>query len=326
MHTQFLYWSQQRGVMVTVYYGKALAAYGFGEGHPFGPDRLDAFWKYACQRKLDEQVHIATPVSASKEEMEYFHTQQYIEKLIRLSAEGTGTLDYGDTPAYPGIYESSLVVAGCVLDGARSILSGITDRVFVPIAGLHHARRNTAAGFCAVNDIGILIEELKRNYGLQRIAYIDIDAHHGDGVFYEYEEDPDVYIADIHEDGNYLYPGSGYASETGSGNATGSKLNLPLTPPNVQDKDFYIAWKEIEDFLSRVRPEFIILQAGADSIYGDPITDMALTPKAHSHATRQLCGIADVYCQGRLLVTGGGGYNRDNIARTWTAVVTAMLG
>ena len=160
---------------------------------------------------------------------------------------------------------------------------------------------------------------------MHRIAYIDIDAHHGDGVFYEYEDDPDVYIADIHEDGNYLYPGSGYASETGSGNAIGSKLNLPLTPPDVQDKDFYIAWKEIEDFLSGVKPEFIILQAGADSIYGDPITHMALTPEAHSHATRQLCRIADEYCQGRLLVTGGGGYNRDNIARTWTAVVTSML-
>ena len=312
--------------MVTVYYGKTLAAYGFGEGHPFGPDRLDAFWKNACKQNLDSQVNVASPVSASKDELEYFHTHAYIEKLIRLSASGSGTLDCGDTPAFPGIYESALVVAGCVLDGARRIMSEETDRVFVPIAGLHHARRDTAAGFCAINDIGILIEGLRRAHGIRRIAYVDIDAHHGDGVFYEYESDPDIYIADIHEDGNYLYPGSGFSSETGTGPAIGSKLNIPLSPPDVQDEDFFTAWKKIEDFLAMAKPEFIILQAGADSILGDPITHMALTPDAHAHATRQLCRIADEHCQGRLLVTGGGGYNRGNIAKTWTAVLEALIG
>jgi acetoin utilization protein AcuC len=105
-----------------------------------------------------------------------------------------------------------------------------------------------------------------------------------------------------------------------------SKLNLPLSPPNVQDSDFYPAWKKIEDFLANAKPEFIILQAGADSILGDPITHMALSPDAHAHATRQLCRIADEHCQGRLLVTGGGGYNRKNIADTWTAVLEAMIG
>lgn len=312
--------------MITVYYGEELAAYGFGEGHPFGPDRLDAFWKNACKQCLNKQVTVASPVSASKDELEYFHTHAYVEKLIRLSALGSGTLDCGDTPAFPGIYKSASVVAGSVLDGARRIMSGRTARVFVPIAGLHHARRNTAAGFCAVNDIGILIEELRRNHDIQRIAYVDIDAHHGDGVFYEYENDPDIYIADIHEDGNYLYPGTGFSSETGTGVAKGSKLNLPLSPPNVQDKDFYSAWEKIEGFLALVKPEFIILQAGADSVLGDPITHMALTPDAHAHATRRLCRIADEHCQGRLLVTGGGGYNRGNIAKTWTAVLKALIG
>ena len=312
--------------MTTVYYGKALAAYGFGEGHPFGPDRLDAFWNAAKDEGFDKKINIATPVSASKEELEYFHTQTYIEKLIKLSAIGSGTLDCGDTPAYPGIYESASVVAGCVLDGARRIVTGDTNRAFVPIAGLHHARRDTAAGFCAVNDIGILIEYLRRKHHIQRIAYVDIDAHHGDGVFYEYENDPEIYIADIHEDGNYLYPGTGSKSETGTGAAKGTKLNLPLVPPQVQDVDFYQAWEIIEDFLTEARPEFIILQAGADSIFGDPITHMALTPAAHAHATKQLCRIADEHCQGRLLVTGGGGYNRQNIADTWTAVLETMIG
>ena len=310
--------------MVTVYYGKALAAYGFGEGHPFGPDRLDAFWNAACQSGLDSKVEIAAPVSASREELEYFHTQTYIDKLVQLSAKGSGTLDCGDTPAYPGIYESASVVAGCVLDGARRLMSGKTDRAFVPIAGLHHARCDTAAGFCAINDIGILIEELRREHHIRKIAYVDIDAHHGDGVFYEYEDDPDVYIVDIHEDGNYLYPGTGFSSESGTGKAKGTKLNLPLSPPHVHDEDFFSAWDKTESFLTSIQPEFIILQAGADSVFGDPITHMGLTPNAHSHATRQLCRIADEHCQGRLLITGGGGYNRQNIADTWTAVLQAL--
>jgi len=311
--------------MATVYYGEALAAYGFGQGHPFGPDRLNAFWNTACQSGLDSKVQIAPPVSASKEELELFHTPSYIEKLIRLSAEGSGTLDCGDTPAFPGIYESASVVAGCVLDGARRIMNGKTNRAFIPIAGLHHARRNTAAGFCAVNDIGIVIEDLRRNHNIKRIAYVDIDAHHGDGVFYEYEDDPQVFIADIHEDGHYLYPGTGFRSESGTGRAKGSKLNLPLSPPRIHNADFFPAWEKIESFLATARPEFIILQAGADSILGDPITHMGLTAEAHGHATRQLCKIADELCQGRLLVTGGGGYNRSNIAQAWTAVLRALI-
>ena len=203
-------------------------------------------------------------------------------------------------------------------------MSGKTDRAFVPIAGLHHARRDTAAGFCAINDIGILIEELRREHHIRKIAYVDIDAHHGDGVFYEYEDDPDVYIVDIHEDGNYLYPGTGFSSESGTGKAKGTKLNLPLSPPHVHDEDFFSAWDKTESFLTSIQPEFIILQAGADSVFGDPITHMGLTPNAHSHATRQLCRIADEHCQGRLLITGGGGYNRQNIADTWPAVLQAL--
>lgn len=311
--------------MTTVYYGEALAAYGFGEGHPFGPDRLDAFWNTACQSGLDRKVLLADPVSASREELELFHTPTYIEKLIRLSSLGSGTLDCGDTPAFPGIYESACFVAGSVLDGAKRIISGKSNRAFIPIAGLHHARRATAAGFCAVNDIGILIEGLRRNHNIKRIAYVDIDAHHGDGVFYEYEDDPDIYIADIHEDGHYLYPGTGFNSECGTGKAKGTKLNLPLIPPHVRDEDFYSAWNEIEGFLAVAQPEFIILQAGADSVHGDPITHMGLTAEAHSHATRRLCSIADEHCQGRLLVTGGGGYNRKNIADAWTAVLRALI-
>jgi acetoin utilization protein AcuC len=307
-----------------VYVGEALAAYGFGDEHPFGPDRLDAFWTMAQAAGLDARVSQCRPVSAGREVLEYFHTHDYVERVIEQCAAGSGYLDCGDTPALPGIDAAARVVVGSVLDAIARVLAGKCRHAFVPIAGLHHARRDSAAGFCVFNDCGIAIEVLRAQHGLQRIAYVDIDAHHGDGVFYSFEDDPDLVFADLHEDGNYLYPGTGAAEETGTGRAAGSKLNIPM-PPGAGDAQFFTAWQQAEDFIDRHRPEFILFQCGADSIDGDPITDLRYTPAAHAHATRRLCRLAERHCGGRLLAMGGGGYNRDNLARAWTAVVTALV-
>jgi acetoin utilization protein AcuC len=241
-----------------------------------------------------------------------------------MSEVGEGFLDCGDTPAFKGVFEAACFVVGSGLKALRHAMSGAHPRAFVPIAGLHHARRNSASGFCVFNDIGIIIETLRRSYGVERIAYVDIDAHHGDGVFYSFEEDPDLILADIHEDGRFLYPGTGFASETGKGAAAGTKLNVPLLP-GADDHAFHSVWPRIEEFVISGKPEFILFQAGADSIAGDPITDMAFTPGAHGHAAGRLCGIADEYCGGRIIAMGGGGYNRTNLARGWSEVVSAML-
>jgi len=309
---------------VRVYHGKALAAYGFGHGHPFGPDRLAAFWQEMTRRGLDWQCDVGAPVACSEEDLALFHTADYIARVKRLSQTGEGYLDFGDTPAFPGVFEAASVVVGSVLDGLKHILADDCRRVFVPIAGLHHARRDGAAGFCVFNDIGVLIEALRRRHGIRRVAYVDIDAHHGDGVFYGFEDDPDLIFADIHEDGRYLYPGTGAATETGAGGAKGTKLNIPMEP-GADDAAFHRVWPRVEEFLRAGKPEFLILQAGADSITGDPITHMQYTPAAHAHATTRLCALADEFCQGRIMATGGGGYDRPNLARAWCAVVEAML-
>jgi len=203
-------------------------------------------------------------------------------------------------------------------------MAGEAAHAFVPIAGLHHARRDGAAGFCVFNDCGILIEYLKQVYGLGRIAY-DIDAHHGDGVFYAFTEDAAVWIADVHEDGRFLYPGTGFADETGLGAAVGTKLNLPLKP-GAGDEDFRRAWAEVEQHLQRASPEFVILQCGADSLAGDPIAHLQLSAAAHAYAARRLCHIAAEYGHGRLIALGGGGYNRCNLATAWCAVLEQMIG
>jgi len=309
---------------VCVYVGEELAAYGFGRGHPFGPDRLDAFWRQATLSGLDRRVRQCEPVAATREELERFHTRAYVERVIAQSASGTGYLDAGDTPAARGIYESACFVAGSVLDAIERLLRGDCRHAFVPIAGLHHARRDTAAGFCVFNDCGIAIETLRRVHAIHRVAYVDIDAHHGDGVYYSFEDDPELVFVDFHEDGRFLYPGSGDVTETGSGAARGTKLNIPL-PPNAGDELFFRAWEQAESFIDAGRPEFILLQCGADSIGGDPITHLRFTPAAHRHATLRLCRLAAKHCQGRLLAMGGGGYNRANLAAAWTAVLAALL-
>lgn len=216
-------------------------------------------------------------------------------------------------------------MVGSVLAALESVMRGEYRRCFVPIAGLHHARRDSAAGFCVFNDAGVLIETLRVEYGIRRIAYVDIDAHHGDGVFYAFESDPELCIADIHEDGRYLYPGTGFAAETGKGDAVGTKLNLPM-PPGADDDDFERVWPQVEAHVRTFNPEIILLQCGADSIANDPITHMRFSPAVHGHAAASLCNIADELCEGRFIALGGGGYNRANLAAGWCAVVTAMLG
>ncbi len=308
-----------------VYLGDKLAAYGFGNDHPFGPQRHHVFERALRQQELDEKTDILAPVKAERRTLELFHSAEYINKVIEQSKFGVGYLDNGDTPAFTGMYEAICHVAGSVADAIEQLMNERYRHAFVPIAGLHHARRDIAAGFCVVNDCGIAIEILFKKYNLQRVAYVDIDAHHGDGVFYSFEDDPRLIFADMHEDGQFLYPGTGAITETGTGEAKGTKLNIPM-PPHSNDELFFNMWPHVEKFLIKHRPQFILFQCGADSIKGDPITHMEYSEKAHAHAAKSLSDIAERHCNGKLLAMGGGGYNHDNIAKTWTAVVEAMAG
>ena len=310
---------------VAVFVGEALASYGFGRGHPFGPDRMDAFWREMVATGLDKRVRTGVPARADDAAILRFHTAEYLAQVKAQSKTGSGYLDAGDTPAFEGVYEAAATVVGTVLAALDEVMAGRCRHAFVPIAGLHHARRDGAAGFCVFNDCGVAIETLRRQYGVQRVAYVDIDAHHGDGVFYAFEDDPDLIFADLHEDGRYLYPGTGFVDETGAGAARGTKLNIPM-PPQAGDETFIRVWESVERFVDRAKPEFVLLQCGADSLAGDPITHLRYSEAAHRHAAERLKRLAERHCAGRLLALGGGGYERRNLARAWTAVVEALLG
>jgi acetoin utilization protein AcuC len=309
---------------VVLYVGEALGKYGFPNGHPFGPDRQDAFWKETVKQGLDRQARLAESRPALRAEIERFHTADYVNRVDQLSELGHGMIDYGDTPAYPGVYDASAAVVGAALEGLERVMSGDCYRTFQPIGGLHHARRGSGAGFCVFNDCGVVIDTLRKIYGVKRIAYVDIDVHHGDGIYYPYESDPELIVADIHEDGMFLYPGTGGAEERGKDRAEGTKLNIPMQP-DAGDNDFFAVWERVVDHLRNFKPEFIVMQCGADSLAGDPLAHLKYSPAAHAHAARSLCQLANELAQGRIMGFGGGGYNRGNLALAWNAVLKEFI-
>ncbi|MGH8220628.1 MAG: acetoin utilization protein AcuC [Steroidobacteraceae bacterium] len=304
--------------------GERLARYGFPDGHPFGRDRHAAFLREFEARGLASRTRQLEPHEATYEELTAFHVPEYVDFVRERSASGQGFLDAGDTPAFRGVYEAAATVVGASLRATEAIFGGAARRGFVPIAGLHHAGRKHAAGFCVFNDCGVVIELARRLHGLARIGYVDIDAHHGDGVFYAFESDPGVIFADIHEDGRSLYPGTGAAEEHGVGAAEGTKLNIPV-PPGADDETFARVWPAVLEHLARFEPQLIILQCGADSLEGDPITHLRYTARSHARAASDLALLADRFGHGRVLALGGGGYNRANLASAWCAVVESLL-
>lgn len=304
--------------------GEALGHYGFPDGHPLGADRQGAFLKEAEQRGLLTRVRACVPRLATNAEIGRFHTQSHIEKVMHAERDKLKFLDNGDTPVFPGVFEASANVVGAALDGLARVMRGECARSFQPIGGLHHAGRDHSAGFCVFNDLGVVIETLRQQYGIRRIAYVDIDVHHGDGIFYAYEADPDLIFADIHEDGRYLYPGTGREDETGKDAAKGSKLNIPLKPGSG-DREFLEAWPRVEQNLVRFEPEFILFQCGADGLQGDPLAHLKYSAASHAHAAKRLVDIAERFSKGRLMAFGGGGYDRNNLAKAWSAVLREIV-
>lgn len=311
-----------------IIFGNELSSYSFGENHPWNSGRLQAFYSGISQLDVlnSYNVKLIPPIIADESIISSFQDKEYVDFVKKSSKYGEGYLDYGDTPSFKGVFEASSYVVGSTLLALDMVVNSIDGIVhaFNPIGGLHHARRDSARGFCVFNDIGIAILLARNKYNIRKILYIDIDAHHGDGVYYEFEGDPDVYIADIHEDGSSLYPGTGFASENGSGRGKGTKLNLPVSSGSTDD-DFITAFTKIEDFIRPLKCELIIFQCGADGLKGDPLAHLQYTHKAHKYAAETLHAFAHKTCHGRIIGLGGGGYNRENLASAWAQVVKTFL-
>jgi len=307
-------------------YGEELLSYDFGPSHVMNSSRLKSFFKALESSGLlsESRVLLIKPRMATPEEIALYHDKRYIEFVKEMSAVGRGLLDHGDTPAFPGVFEAASFIVGSTLEALDAVMRQSVLYSMNPMGGLHHARRDRAAGFCVFNDIGVLIEKARKEYGLKRILYVDLDAHHGDGVMYDYYYDPDLFIVDFHEDGRYLYPGTGFEEETGGGEAVGTKLNLPLKPW-ATDRDFEEKMEKARRFLSESSFELIVFQAGVDSIAGDPITHLRLSPYAHLQVVSFLKELSRKSDECPLIVLGGGGYNPNNTAEVWLKIANALI-
>ncbi len=261
------------------------------------------------------------PSPISEEELLRAHDREYIDFVKRKSIEGRGLLDYGDTPAYPGVFENALKTTSATLTLAQKLLveGGIG---FNPNGGFHHARRRSAGGFCVFNDLAVAALWL-REKGIKRIAIVDIDAHHGDGtqqILYS----SDILKISIHGYGYGFYPGTGWIDELGEGAGYCRNINIPL-PLGSGDDAFTIALREIvEPLLDSYDPQFLIVQGGVDGHRGDPLTDLNFTENSYLRFADLVSRLASRGVP--VLITGGGGYVPGTVARIWALMIARVAG
>lgn len=301
--------------------GSELLFYSFGEHHPFNSERAEVFFENTVD---NPGIIYIKPIQANRDEIGLFHTPDYIEFVFNASSKGIGYLDFGDTPAFKGAYEASAFVVGTTLYLLKQLINTEENYAFNPIGGLHHSMRDRAGGFCIFNDIGVAIEYLFQK-GYTKILYIDIDAHHGDGVYYSFEMDNRLFIWDIHEDGRYLYPGTGKNNEIGKGPGEGTKVNINL-PPGSGDKELLGYLSSLEGIFNRSKPEFVICQVGVDGLEGDPITHLKYTLKGYLEVIHKVKEWSLHYGKRKVLFLGGGGYNLNNISQGWSALIKTTIG
>jgi acetoin utilization protein AcuC len=302
--------------------------YDFGSQHPLRPVRVKLTYELIQSKGILQQgsIEVIKPRLASRAEILLFHEDDYIRLVEQYSKRGSGLLDMGDTPAFKGCYEATSLVVGASIVAADEVMSGRLSHSFNPSGGLHHAHPERASGFCIFNDPAIVITHLKSRYSVRRIAYLDIDAHHGDGVMYGYYDDPSVLDIDFHESGHFLFPGTGFPDEIGKGEARGLKLNIPL-PPSTGDEAYLEAFQQIvPGALKKFRPEIILVQCGADGHLDDRLAHLRLTTKVYSEVVSQVHDLAHQLCNGRLLLFGGGGYTLANVPRVWTVAFSTLAG
>jgi acetoin utilization protein AcuC len=305
--------------MVAVVYHPDYRKYAFDEDHPFSPVRVDM--TLDLLRSLGHPVDYLEPVPATRDEVLGIHEEYYVRRVEELSAGRpvSDGPDYGldtpDNPAFPGMEEAARSLVGGTLCGAHLIVEGGARRVLQLGGGLHHAQRNFASGFCLYNDLAIAIHYLCRQ-GLW-VAYLDIDVHHGDGVQQILYEDQRVMTISLHESGNYLFPGTGGIHELGYGLGRGLKLNVPLEPFTHGESYLEIFDQVVPPALEHFRPGVMVVQAGADAHYDDPLADLMLTTHDYETIFRKILKLADTLTAGRVLFTLGGGYSLRAAPRIW---------
>ncbi|MCE1179776.1 MAG: acetoin utilization protein AcuC [Micrococcales bacterium] len=310
---------------VRVVWDESFTAYNFGEGHPMAPARLDltarlcdAFGLFAL-----EDVEVVNPQIATDEELATVHDPAYIA-AVRHASEDPATADQRrglgteDDPAFEGIHDASARIAGGTLQMCKDVWHGEVRHAVNFCGGMHHAMKDRAAGFCIYNDAAIGIQWMLDN-GAERVVYVDVDVHHGDGVESLFWDDPRVLTISIHENGRVLFPGTGWPGEVGGDQAVGSAVNVAL-PPGTGDSQWLRAiHATVVPIVRAFRPQVIVSQHGADTHAQDPLAHLVVSVDAQRHAMETIHQLAHDLCDGKWVALGGGGYELvDVVPRSWT--------
>jgi acetoin utilization protein AcuC len=310
----------------------ALEHYGFGGEHPFNPLRVRLALELCESLGLLECYPFVSSEPATDEDLTTVHSLTYvrmIQKAGRSAAALSDLLPYGigtsDNPIFPDMHEACARVVGGVLAAGRLVMAGDADHAMCISGGLHHALRSSASGFCIYNDAGVAIARLKEDHPGIRIAYVDTDAHHGDGVQWMFYSDPDVLTVSMHESGRYLFPGTGGIDERGRNGGVGYSVNVPLEP--YTDDESWISCFEavVPEVLRAFGPDLIFSQNGCDGHALDPLTHLSATTRLYEHVPKRMHDLAHELCGGRWVATGGGGYDIWRVVpRAWTALWAAV--
>jgi acetoin utilization protein AcuC len=314
-----------------VVWDQQMLRYDLGGSHPLHPLRWELTWKLAGALGVLDGIELTSPQPASDDELAEIHTRDYIAAVRRSSGpqpsdwhvgHGIGT---SDNPAFPGMHEASALIAGGSLAGARAIAAGSVRRAVNIAGGLHHAMADRASGFCVYNDPALAIKELLAG-GVERVAYVDVDVHHGDGVQAAFYDDPRVLTVSVHETPLALWPGTGFPTECGRGAAIGTAVNVPV-PAGAGDAAWLRAFHAVvPSVITAFRPQVLVTQHGADSHRDDPLADLNLTVDGQLAAYRALRDLAESAADGRWLALGGGGYALVTVVpRAWTHLLALVL-
>jgi acetoin utilization protein AcuC len=320
------YWTHPKTALV---YADALSQYQLSPVHPLRPIRLRHMHELMRASGLLDLGNVASPAPrvATKQEIETSHDPDYVSIVEAISngaiAPGMGEFGLGtsDNPARPGIYETTALCVGSTLSASELVTSGKADVAFAPAGGVHHhAMPRSAAGFGIFNDAVIAMKAMVAA-GL-RVAYIDIDCHHGDGVQMGHYDSDQVLTISIHESGQWLFPGTGYVQEIGSGDGKGYSVNVPLAP-YTQDDEWHATFDEVIPPLVRAfKPDVLFTQLGIDTHFQDPLTHLSLTTQGFNLAVKKLGVLATEI--GKWVAVGGGGYDLSAVARSWTLALASM--
>ena len=302
-------------------------SYDFGPEHPFSPTRQEMV--VSLLDALGHPIDAVDPPVATREDVRRVHSEAFVAK-VEAASDGRPppqAWDYGintgDVPVFENMDVATRGLVGGTLHGARLLVDDeAADRVLQLGGGLHHAHEGRASGFCVYNDLSVAIDFL-REQGL-RVAYVDIDVHHGDGVQFLHYDDPGVLTISLHESGQYLFPGSGGVEEIGEGAGRGTALNVPLLPHTESDSYLAAFDRVVPHALAHFGPDVIVAQCGADAHYKDPLADLLLSSEGYETLFRQLLTLADKHTDGHILCTLGGGYHLDAVSRIWTVLALVV--